>query len=225
MQRAKNIQAEPLVKDLAGEDRLSGTGNFNLDVSGAGRTVKTIKRSLNGKLNFAFTNGTVKGFNLSRMLRETAAKLKGKSLPPDGEANETEFSELKGSGVIRKGVLHNDDLIAKSPLFRVTGKGRINIGEDTLDYKIKPVLVASLKGQGGEELEQLKGVPIPVHLTGPLAKPNWRIDLAEALTETQKAKAQEKLKETIQENLPDDIKEKIPGLDKHLDGLLKGLFN
>ncbi len=225
MQQAKNIQAEPLVKDLAGEDRLSGTGNFNLDVSGAGQTVKTIKRSLNGRLNFAFTNGTVKGFNLSRMLRETAAKLKGKSLPPDGEANETEFSELKGSGVISKGVLNNDDLIAKSPLFRVTGKGRINIGEDTLDYKIKPVLVASLKGQGGEELEQLKGVPIPVHLTGPLAKPNWRIDLAEALTETQKAKAQEKLKEKIQENLPDDIKEKIPGLDKHLDGVLKGLFN
>ncbi len=225
VQRAKNIQAELLAKDLAGEDRLAGTGNFNLDVSGAGQTVKSIKRSLNGKLNFAFTNGTVKGFNLGRMLRETAAKLKGQSLPPDSEPNETDFSELKGSGVISKGVLHNDDLFAKSPLFRVTGKGSINIGEDTLDYKIKPVLVSSLKGQGGAELDKLKGVPIPVHLTGPLAKPNWSIDLAEALTETQKAKVQEKIKEKINEELSDDIKKKIPGLDKHLDGVLKGLFN
>lgn len=225
VQRAKGIQAQPLVQDLVGQDRLSGTGNFNLDVSGAGRTVKSIKRSLNGKLDFAFTEGTIKGFNLGRMLRETAAKLKGKSLPPDGEANETDFSELKGSGVIRRGVLHNDDLSAKSPLFRVTGKGRIDIGEDTLDYKIKPVLVASLRGQGGEELEELKGIPIPVHLTGPLAKPNWRIDLAAAVTESQKAKAKEKIQEKIREELPDDIKEKIPGLERHLDGMLKGLFN
>jgi len=225
VQRAQGIQAESLVKELAGEDRLSGTGNFSLNVSGSGQTLPAIKRSLGGKLNFAFINGTVRGVNLGRLLRETAAKLKGKTLPPDKEANETDFSELKGSGVIRNGVLHNQDLSAKSPLFRITGKGRIDIGRETLDYKIKPVLVASLEGQGGKDLEQLKGVPIPVHLTGPLAKPEWRIDLAEALTESQKTKAQEKLKEKIQEKLPDDIKEKIPGLDQYLDGAFDRLFN
>lgn len=225
-QHVKQVQAESLVKDLIGEDRLAGTGNINLDVSGSGQTEKAIKRSLNGNLNFAFTNGTVKGVNLGRMLREAAAKIQGKTLPPDNEPNETDFSELKGSGVIKNGVLHNDDLSAKSPLFRVTGKGRINIGEDTLDYKVKPVLVASLSGQGGEDLEKLKGVPIPVHLTGPLAKPDWSIDLAEALTESQKAKAKEKIKEEIQKNLPKELQEQLPGgLDQQLDSVLKGLFN
>jgi AsmA protein len=123
-------------------------------------------------------------------------------------------------------VLRNDDLSAKSPLFRVTGAGVVDLGAGTLDYKVKPVLVASLQGQGGAELDKLKGIPIPVQLTGPLTKPDWRIDIAEALTEAQKAKAQEKLKDEIEKRLPEELQEKLPGgLDKTLDGALKGLFN
>jgi len=225
-QRVKSVQAEQLVKDLAGEDRLSGTGNLNLDVNGNGRTVGAIKRTLGGKLNFAFTDGTVKGINLGRMLREAAAKLKGQTLPPDNTEQKTDFSELSGSAVINKGVLINRDLNAKSPLFRVTGKGKIDIGKDTLDYMLKPVLVASLEGQGGQDLERLKGVPIPVHLRGPLSKPKWSIDIGEALAESQKAKLKEKLNKELEKAIPADIQEKIPGgLDKQLNGVLKGLFN
>ncbi len=226
IQHVKSVQAEQLVKDLAGEDRLSGTGNLNLDVNGSGRTIGAIKRTLGGKLDFTFTDGTVKGINLGRMLREATAKLKGQTLPPDNTEQKTDFSELTGSAVINKGVLINQDLSAKSPLFRITGKGKVDIGNDTLDYKLKPVLVASLEGQGGQDLERLKGVPIPVHLTGPLSKPKWRIDIGEALAESQKAKLKEKLNKELQKAIPADIQEKIPGgLDKQLDGALKGLFN
>lgn len=226
VQRVKGVQAEALIKDLTGKDQLAGTGNFNLDVNGSGATVAGIKRSLGGKLDFAFTDGSVKGINIGRILREAAAKLKGQTLPPENTEQKTDFSELTGSAVIDKGVLNNQDLQAKSPLLRLTGKGTVNIGEDTLDYKIKPVLVASVEGQGGKELEKLKGVPIPVHLTGPLAKPKWRIDIAEALAESQKAKIKEKVNEKLKEVIPEDVQKKLPGgLDKQLDGALKGLFN
>jgi AsmA protein len=185
-----------------------------------------LKQSLAGKLSFAFTEGTVKGFNLGRKLREAVAKLKGQTLPEDSEPNETDFSLLKGSAVIAQGVLDNQDLSAMSPLFRVTGKGQVDIAQDTLDYKIKPVLVASISGQGGEDLEKLKGVPIPVHLTGPLNAPHWRIDLAEALTETQKAKVQEKFSKELEKRLPKELQGDDPnGVQKQLEGVFKGFFN
>ncbi len=217
VQHMKGVQAEPLIKDLTGDDRMAGAGNFNLDVSAKGASVNEIKRALNGNLNLTFTDGAVKGVNLGRMLRETAAKLKGKTLPPDNAANETDFSELKASAVITNGVLKNDDLSAKSPLFRITGQGTVDIGRDTIDYKIKPVLVGTLSGQGGEDLQELQGVPIPVQLSGPLQKPDWQIDLAEALTATQKQKLQKKLDEQLEK--------KAPGLKNILPGGLKGLFN
>jgi AsmA protein len=220
-QHVTNIQAEPLVKDLTGQDRLSGTGNVNLDVTGSGQTVDAIKRSLDGTLHVAFTDGTVKGVNLGRLLREAAARLKGKSVPADQEPEQTDFSELSGSAVIKQGVLRNEDLEAKSPLFRVTGMGTVDIGRDTLDYKIRPVLVASLKGQGGEDLDKLKGVPIPVHLKGPLSKPEWSVDLVEALTESQKARLKEKVDEKLKKALPEDVQKKLPG---GLGDALKGLL-
>jgi AsmA protein len=217
-QQVKGVQAQPLVQDLTGKDRLTGTANLNLQAIGSGQTVSAIKRTLDGTLDLAFTEGTVKGFNLGRMLREAAAKLKGQSLPPDQEPNQTDFSEIKASAVITDGVLKNDDLSAKSPLFRVTGAGTVDIGRNTLDYKVKPVLVASLQGQGGTELEKLKGVPIPVHLTGSLDAPNWRIDIAEALTESQKARVKEKINQEIEKSVPKDLRDRLPGG-------LKGLLN
>jgi len=221
-QDMQGIQAEPLLTDLTGKGHMSGAGRFFIDVNGAGQTVGAIKKSLGGKLNFAFTDGAVNGFNLGRMLREGAAKLKGQTLPPEQAEQKTDFSELTGSAVIKKGVLNNQDLSAKSPLIRVTGKGTVNIGNDTLDYKVKPVLVSSLKGQGGKELDNLKGVPIPVHLTGPLSKPDWSVDLAAALTESQKGKLKEKATQEIQKALGGEDGKKLPG---GLDGVVKGLFN
>jgi AsmA protein len=221
-QTMQGIQAEPLLADLTGKGSLSGTGRFFINVNGSGQSVDAIKRSLGGKLNFAFTDGAVNGFNLGRMLREATAKLKGQRLPPDQEAEKTDFSELSGSAVISNGVLDNRDLNAKSPLFRITGSGTVDIGRETLDYKVKPVLVSSLEGQGGKELDNLQGVPIPVHLTGPLAKPNWSVDLAEALTESQKGKIKEKVGKEIEKALGGEDGKKLPG---GLDGVMKGLFN
>jgi len=153
------------------------------------------------------------------MLREATARLEGKTPAPDQEADETDFSELRGSAVIRDGVLYNEDLSAKSPLFRLTGAGRLDLGQGTLDYQVKPVLVATLQGQGGEDLNQLKGIPIPVRFKGPLGRPDWSIELAEALTESQKAHLEGRLDAEIRKRVPKEFQDKFP------QGLLKGLFH
>ena len=73
---------------------------------------------------------------------------------------------------------HNEVLSMKSPLLRVTGSGDIDIANETINYVAKPTVVASLKGQGGADLEALNGVTVPVKVGGTFAKPTYGIDFA-----------------------------------------------
>ncbi|OOZ37438.1 AsmA family protein [Solemya velesiana gill symbiont] len=205
----QGLQAGPLLLALTGEDRLAGKGRFNAKLNTQGNSINAIKKSLGGNLDFRFEDGAVKGFNLAQTIRETKAKFQGKPAPKSDQPAQTDFSELSGSAVINKGVLTNKDLLAKSPYLRVTGAGKVSLVPETLDYKVKAVVVSTAKGQGGEGLEDLQGVPVPVHLTGPYASPDFSIDWGTVLTGTQKAKVDKKVEEKkteIKEKLGDKLK-------------------
>ncbi len=224
-QDMRGVRAEPLLKDLLQEDRLSGQAQMHLDLSTRGQSLAAIKRGLNGRLGARFSDGEIRGFNLARTLREAAARLRGRTLPPEKARPKTDFTELKVDARVVNGVVR-DDLSAKSPLFRVTGKGSVDLVNMTLNYKLKPVLVASLKGEGGKDLNRLKGVPIPIEFKGPLAKPHWSVNIAEALTASQKERLKKKASQELKKILPKEIQQQLPGgLDKQLDGAFKGLFN
>ncbi len=223
-QKASRILAGPLLKDLTKSDKLDGSGGFSANLTSSGQTISQLKRTLNGSLDFSFKDGAVKGINLAKMIRDAKAKLSGQAVPITHEPEQTDFSEMGGSAVIRNGILTNQDLLAKSPYLRVDGSGKVNIVMENLDYTVRPVIVSSAKGQGGQGLDELVGVPIPVRFEGPWAKPEWKIDLAKVLQEQQKAKLKEKVDSKIQEKLP-ELEEKLPeGLKDKLPGALKGLF-
>lgn len=206
-----NLEAGPLLNDLTGKDKLTGKGNFSANLNTRGNSINAMKAALDGNLKFSFADGAVKGFNLAQTLRETQAKFKGETLPPSDQPTQTDFSELSGSGVITRGILANEDLLAKSPFLRVNGAGKVNLVQETLDYKVKTVIVGSAVGQGGEGLENLKGVPIPVHLTGPYASPDYSVDWGAVLTGTQKAKIEEK-KEEVKQKVQEKLQNKLQGL-------------
>ncbi len=106
------------------------------------------------------------------------------------------------TGNISRGILSSDDLMMRSPLLRVAGKGRINLVEETIDYLVKPVLVNTLEGQGRQDLDDLAGVPVPIKLSGNLYEPDFNIDIVAALSGLQKAKFDEK---------KDQLKDKVLG--------------
>ncbi len=217
------IEAGPLLKDMTGEERLAGKGQFNTAITSRGNSINAIKRTLNGKLDFRFENGAVKGFNLAQMIRETKAKFGGDPAPKGDAPEQTDFSQLTGSGVIKNGVLTNRDLLAKSPYLRVTGAGTVNLVTETLDYIVKTVIVSTAKGQGGQGLEDLAGVPIPVKLRGPFAAPKYSVDWGQVLTGTQKAKLDEK-KAEVKVKVEEKKAEVKKKLEDKLKGKLKGLF-
>ena len=104
-----------------------------------------------------------------------------------------------------------------SPLLRVTGKGDINLPERSMDYLASASIVASLSGQGGKGLEDLKGLTIPVRISGPFSNLSYRPDVQAMIGDAAKAKIQEKVDEQKQK-----IEEKV---NDQIQNQLKGLFN
>lgn len=215
------IQIGPLLKDVAGEDRLLGSGELHVDMRAVGLSESAVRKSLNGTSRFAFKDGALKGVNLAQVIREGSSKLGlgGDSLST-GTPGQTDFSELSGSLKITNGVIKNRDLSAKSPLLRIEGKGEVDLPRDTIDYLVVTELVGSLEGQGGKSRGELSGIPIPVRVSGPLTSPSYRPDLEAALSAKAKAQLEEK-KAEIKEKVEKKVEEKVKG---KVGDALKGLF-
>lgn len=205
------IQAAPLLKDLYGKDRLEGRVTLSAKLTARGATPEALKRTLSGNVVFSFTDGAVKGINIAQLLRETYAKLKGGAVAPDSAPNQTDFSELSGTVSLVNGVARNDDLAAKSPLLRIAGKGRADLVREQMDYLASATVVGSLEGQGGKALTELKGLTIPVRISGPFSDLSYRPDVNTMISDTARTKVQQKLEEKKQE-LRDRLQEKLKNL-------------
>ncbi|MCP4995270.1 MAG: AsmA family protein, partial [Gammaproteobacteria bacterium] len=222
------VQMGSLVKKLAGEDRLSGQGLFRANLNASGNSVASLKRTLNGKLNFKFLEGAIKGINLAAELRKAKGLLSGKPVAASSGPEQTDFSQITGSAVVKRGVIHNSDLKALSPFLRVTGKGAVNLVTESLDYTAKVFIVGTSKGQGGHDLGALdelkrKKIGVPVRFTGPLAAPKWEVQWQKILLNLQK----EELKSAAEKLLKgdkDDGEDSGSVKDRLKKGLLKKLF-
>jgi AsmA protein len=212
-----NIAVGPLLRDFAQQDRLEGKGNVTLDVSGAGATVNTIKRSLNGSAKVQLRDGAIKGIDIGALLRKARSALGSQSGQSADSKDRTDFSELNASFVIKNGVAHNEDLDVKAPLFRITGAGDIDLGNSSINYVAKATVVATTQGQGGKELDQLSGLTVPVRLTGPFDALKYEVDYRAVAGDLAKSKVGEKVKEGIEKN-KDKIEERVRD---RLKGLMK----
>ncbi|MGV6851896.1 MAG: AsmA family protein [bacterium] len=193
-----NIEIEPMQKDLLDDAWVKGKGQIAWDVKSYNlSTLKDLKQTLKGAAQIKLENGAILGVNVAELIRQSYALFKGQEQEKSTEPNETDFSDLSASVQFLDGVVSNNDLLMQSPLLRIVGEGDVNLVEEKLDYHVKPVLVASLTGQNGEKLEELAGIPIPIHVKGSFDKPDYAIDWVKLLTNTQKKKVEKKLKKEL----------------------------
>lgn len=213
-QRLSGVAAGPLLMDLAGQAHVTGTGHAAVDLTAAGMTAQALLASLDGRVSLALHDGVVKGLDLEGLVRAAEARLKGRAAPSGDE--DLAYTDLTATGVIRKGVLSNDDLRITSAYLRVTGRGTVDLPGERFDYLFEPVFVKPPKGRGIKELED---IPIPVRLTGTFAQPEWRVDLAEALGGKAGQRLQEELKR--EGGVLRELEERtgIKGLEQGLRGL------
>lgn len=184
----RGINIGPLMKDALDQQPIDGRGNVAMDVSTSGNTVSLFKKNLNGTAGLQLKDGAINGLDIA------------------GAQEKTDFTEFGASFKISQGVAHNDDLSAKTPLLRLGGAGDIFIAEDRLDYTVKATVVPTLQGQGGPEMEQLKGLTLPVRLSGPYKAITWKIDFGNAagnrareMVDQRKAQLQQEAQQRLDE--------------------------
>jgi AsmA protein len=212
------VKVGPILQAVLENDMLSGTLNLTTELSAHGVQIDDLKRSLKGKSQFSLTSVAIKGINIAEILRETKAKLKGEDYKPSGQAQQTDFTELTGTALITNGVVTNNDLSAKSPLLRVVGEGKVDLPNDKVNYLVTTYIVGTAQGQEGKDLDELKGIPIPIHFRGPLAAPDYEVDYDSILKEYKNKYKKEVKKELKQEKrqLEDKAKEKLQNQLKKL---------
>jgi AsmA protein len=203
-----NVNINPLMKDALDRDVLEGRGNVALDVAASGTTVTALKKGLGGTASLALRDGAIKGINLAKTFRETKAvfTMRKDAVQQARQTEKTDFSELTASFRIANGIARNDDLAMKSPFIRLAGAGDIDIGEERMDYLARASVVATAGGQGGKELEHLRGLTVPVRVSGPFDKLAYNIDFGGLAAEAAKAKVEEKVREKVQERAGDALK-------------------
>jgi AsmA protein len=181
-----------------------------------------MKRGLNGSGAVALRDGAVKGINVAQMLRSARSLLAGGQTETNtgSAAEKTDFSEMTASFAIKDGIARNNDLDLKSPLIRVGGAGQVDVPAGTLDYTVKASVVGTLKGQDGRDINELRGVTVPVKLSGPFDKISYSIDWGAAAQEALKSRATEQVKEKLQPKVDEQRKK----LEERAKDALKGLF-
>ena len=201
------IQVGPLLEDAIKNKQIEGGLAATATLRSTGDSAAEIKRSLTGTGTLRFTDGALVGLDLADMARSFASGLGYEK--PDVKSK-TDFAELNVPFTITNGVFNTPDSRLLSPLLRVTAQGSANLVAETLDMKIQPKVVSTLKGQG--DTESRTEVTVPIMVTGTFSEPEFSANLTELMTG-------DNLQQVLDN--PEAAKETLKSLEDSGKGLLK----
>lgn len=206
------IEVGPLLEDVMEKDILMGVTNARLKLSMSGDEATLIKKTLNGSGQVVFNDGAIVGIDLAGMVRNAKAAfgLEQKT----AQRPRTDFSELNAPFTIQNGVFNTPETSLKSPLLRLVAEGNADLIQETLDFRVEPKVVATIKGQG--DTEQRSGLMVPVQVSGTFAKPRFAPDLTGV--------AKKKLEETIMGSGQGKEQLGKKDLEETAKGVLKGIL-
>jgi AsmA protein len=203
---ANGIDARAMLKDVAGKDLLEGSGRVSADLTSSGATLGAMRNNLAGAAALQLRDGAIKGVNLARTMRQAKAALSMKqdAITKASAAEKTDFSELTASARIEGGVARSDDLDLKSPFLRIGGAGKFDIGAGRIDYVARATVASNPTGQDGAELAALRGVTVPVQLSGPFDAIDWKVQWSGVAAAVVENKLKDKLAERLGLTKPSD---------------------
>jgi AsmA protein len=160
--RVDGIALLPLLRDAADFERLAGTGAASLRFLAVGNSIDAMMRNLSGEGRIDLGAGEIIGFDLAGALRTL-------DMSYLGEGNRTIYQSIAGSFTIAGGVLRNEDLTLDASRVTASGRGTVDIGGRTLDYRVTPVALADADGAGGFR--------VPLLIRGTWDAPRFSINL------------------------------------------------
>lgn len=174
-QKLNSVQINALLADFyASEPKLLGKGTVIVDLNATGNTMGELRKTVDGNINLAMNSGSVAGINMIESLLADKTQIGVKEIEHSYAAKFTDttaFSEFKSSFSINNGKASNNDFLLRSSLFTSKGEGKITLESGQLDYRLDTTVSPSLKRGNNSELVELKGVSIPMRVTGNLITP------------------------------------------------------
>jgi len=201
----ESVQGVDLAKLALGlfeQENITGTMSGNFRLSGRGKDMVEVQRTLDGNLSFELKDGTYEGTDVWHELRRARALLKKETPPEPVLPARTRFTSVTATGVVTDGIMSNNDLVADLPFMQLTGKGDVNLPAGTVDYRLRARVFAKpevMEGATAEEIEDLTKTVIPLEITGPITAPSVRPDIEELLRQ----RVEEEVKEKLQDKLQD----------------------
>lgn len=218
-----NIQSGPLIKDVMEKTLIEGGLNATIGLDFRGDAAQQIRETLNGKGDLSFRDGAIVGIDLANMVRNVKAAFGNQEALT--EKPRTDFAELLMPFTITNGRFQTDASKLNSPLMRVLANGSAHLAQESLDFRVNPKFVATIKGQG--DTSQRSGIMVPVIISGSFSSPKFKPDLEAMLGQQlgkelpdkealKKALSEEELKKSLE-------KEAEKALEKGVQDLFKSL--
>jgi AsmA protein len=206
-EKIKGVNLAKLAKAMFNQDNVSGSIGGSFVLSGKGADMAAIQKNLSGDISLELKDGSYGGTDIWYEIRRARAVLKGEQPPKPTLPPKTDFSSVRMTGVVKRGVLRSNDLLAELPFMQLTGGGRVNIPKATINYDMNARILDRPEFQRdatAEELAAFTEVVIPLKITGPLASPSIKPDLEKLL--------KKRVEEEIKGKLEDELKDKLKGL-------------
>lgn len=175
-QSLSTLQLLPFVKDLADFDRLTGVAQLGAKLTTTANSTAELMSGLNGELSFDVSDGALKGVNLWYEIQRANALARGRAAP-QRTSSDTDFRQLKGTAVIRDGLLVNQDLVGGLPFLSLAGRGEVNLAEAALDYRLTATVIRQAIDEATGQASELAGASVPLRLSGKLDSPSVSVDL------------------------------------------------
>ena len=199
-EKIEGVNLANLAAAMFEQENVTGTIGGVFKLSGRGEDMAAIQRSLSGSMAIELLDGTYEGTDIWYELRRARAKLKNEEPPEPELPARTKFSSVTATGVVRDGVMQNDDFFAELPFMQLRGRGSVDLAAATIDYGLTARVLErpeSLSGVTQEELDDFTEAEIPLKITGSLESPSVLPDFEKLI------------RDKVEEEIEDQIKDKL----------------
>ena len=229
----RGIQLGEVLKAAADTDVISGALTSKADITARGRSVYDIVHSLNGTTSINMKDGEIQGIDMAQTVCQGLNTVKSLGINTQEVDKSTPFANLNASTKIVNGVVNNPDLKAALDAMALSGKGKVDLPKESLDYRVGLTIEENLFKKTCSIPDSLEGVEFPVDCKGgfddnpaDMCKPDLAV-FENIFKAKAKAKVKAKVdakKEELKEKLGGSLQEKLGG-EEGAKKLLKGLFD
>ncbi len=201
-EKLSGVNLADLARAMFEQDNITGTIGGAFKLSGRGEDTNAMQRSLNGNISIELLDGTYEGTDIWYELRRARAKIRNEEPPEPELPPRTKFSSITATGVVRDGVMQNDDFFAELPFMQLRGRGSVDLAEATVDYGLTARVLErpeSLSGVTQEELDDFTEAEIPLKITGSLESPSVRPDFEKLIRDRVEDEIEDKIKDKLKD--------------------------